>query len=171
MKTPRQKRLEMQCEREPAFRQDGIVVVLVLSLLTTDLVATRAGASLQNPPPHALAGLHHQNGWILIGAFDVSSQRWASLLKHTSVPRDGRPRPLVPSAGDTIEMVSEIDVYIVDYGTRGEDLRMESPALRRLTKADATGIVLTPGTRLQVQRIERGAVTGTLQLVWAMVTP
>ena len=150
----------------------ALLALLIVGVFTTRPVATWEGAPrLQNPQPHALEGLHHRTGWILLGAFDVSSQRWASLLKHKSLPRDARPRLIVPSPGDAIEILSDSDVFIVDYGTRGEDLRLESPAAGSRTKSDATGIVLIPGTRLQVQRIERGAVTGSLQLVWAMVTP
>jgi hypothetical protein len=154
-----------------AWRADVSVCLTIAIALTSLAHLTQAAESrgADQQSVRSLRDLRTGSGWVLLGSLDVGSNKWASLLKHKTDGRgDGTPH--LPSAGDVIEVTARLEVYILEYERLGEERLLESPVGVVRATRDFTGVVLTPGTRLRVERIEKGKVTGSLQSVWALVS-
>ena len=98
----------------------------------------------------------------------MSSHKWASLLKHKTTRSNGE-TPHLPQVGELIEITAQIEVYILDFETAGEEHLVGSPIGRVRANRDFTGVVLTPGMKVRIKRIDKGKVAGSLQSVWALV--
>lgn len=116
---------------------------------------------------HPLAGLRYQEGWILLGIFDLESQRWASVLKHRWTSRD----PIVPRAGDLLSITMPQEVFIVGFDVTGERDHLSSPANVLMSSANKTGVVLPEDVGVVVKEVQRGKPVGQLQSIWARVGP
>jgi hypothetical protein len=87
----------------------------------------------------AFETLLYKTGWIAVNTFDTRRGRWTDgppfEFESSSKRSDALPDP-----GDTILLKAVEPVYILDFGSRGEDLRTQSPADGRHTDlADETG--------------------------------
>jgi hypothetical protein len=114
-----------------------------------------AGQSQTLKTPHVLDALRFGTGWILIGALDVKTELWATILKHRVTQRLVASDSIVPLAGDILEITMELPVLIVDYESRGEENRLISPAGRVSSTSNMTGVMLSVGTSVIVEEIAR----------------
>jgi len=76
-----------------------------------------------------------------------------------------------PRSGDVLEIAVDERVYILDFATQGEALWRYSPAGRTDHPTNFTGITLRPGTHVKVEDVHGGPIGGSLQLIWARVSP
>lgn len=154
----------------PAYANGRSQPAIAVALACATCVVLSAESRESEQSARLLSDLRSRSGWILLGALDASSNRWASLLKHmTSRSRDGVPH--MPEEGDVIEVTGPLEVYILEYELRGEERLLGPPVGKVRAPRDFTGVSLTAGTKVRVKRVERGQRTGSLQSVWALVSP
>jgi hypothetical protein len=87
--------------------------------------------------------LRYKTGWIEIGVMDSQLQKWTG-GQPFSFERGPNGREL-PRPGDRILLKASHPIYILDFGSHGEELRTQAPATdRRMDLADETGTRASP---------------------------
>jgi len=143
-----------------------LISIFLVGLLC---VSTRAQPVID---PHVLSSLKFQTGWIMLGMRDVLVGEWATVLQYEVKSETNAPRGIYLSrAGDVLEVTADHRVYILDFATRGEALRFYSPAGRTDHPTNFTGVTLRPGTLVKIEDTHGGPIGGSLQLIWARVSP
>lgn len=113
--------------------------------------------------------LQNRTAWLYLGDVTASEESWATQIRHAD--ESGNTNRVVPQPGDVIRITSEIELLILEYRTRGEELRLRSPADRILTTKDRTGITLGSDSKVRIEEIQLETPAGGLKGVWARVTP
>ena len=117
--------------------------------------------------------LHYKRGWLLLGVVTEGNQ-WASddktFERIRQKPSDGN--VLLPQTGDSIKLLSRLELVILGFRDTDEENYLESPAkAKQLTTRDNTGFILKEGTTLKVEQVQIGQSINTLKPVWVLVAP
>ena len=116
------------------------------------------------------AKLQPKTAWIHLGDLE-SGGDWAAVPYFTAIPLDTSKLPGVPAHGDVIELRWRTELYLLEFGRSLESRRMESPANKQLSEADAVGAVLPLGVHVQVEQVDISRSGGKLRSVWARISP
>lgn len=150
----------------------GLTVPITLITLTGALVALDGARSpIVAQAPTKLEQLAFKTGWILLGYHNQTTRVWRTAETFAVDARSSDwPSTPVPKVGDTIRIVSDLQVVILNFQTSGEGGRGRSPASRILNKSDLTGIVLKAGVEVRVRELRYEKQTGPIGGgVWARV--
>lgn len=138
------------------------------------LLLIETAASAQADPWERL---RYKTAWVPIGLLSQGDNpEWINEPTHRIYSRDTLSARTLPQIGDVIEVANLglIQLHVLDFGTKGEERRMESPGSvqRQLTREDdVVGAKLPVGTRLFVQDVQlQEFATGT-RFVWLRVSP
>lgn len=141
-----------------------------------------AQSSASQTPTSSLEMLTGKAGWITLGDVTLDLENWVSGGDPTAGFKMGpyeivgknvdRRKPILPKVGDRIRLTARNEVLILDYATTGEKRALESPSSVTRSKGpgDRTGIVLEPGTVVEVQAVEISGPIGQGRIVWARVS-
>jgi hypothetical protein len=137
------------------------------------------------------AGLHQASlrapvgtaGWIVLGDVTEDLKEWATMSDPTVRFFTGsfefvdkqvdRRKPTLPVPGDRIRLKSRQPVFVLDYAVSGHKRVLDPPFSvdRYLENKDKTGVVLEPGSIVEVQAVEISPFYSHARIVWARVSP
>lgn len=140
-----------------------------LALLTIAVCAhLGCGPGAPTQPWH---GLTHATGWVLLGVRSTEDGIWMVAPQY-AIEGESQAWPTTrdPHDGDTIALLTDSDIAILDFATRKEDRRLEYPGDRPLAAGDLAA-KLQAGTRLRIHEVRTERPVDTLFGVWARVGP
>jgi len=124
----------------------------------------------------AFSVLKHKTGWVELGLLRRGEDGLFN-VEHGGKSFEilGRESKLadLPRVHDRIRATRGWDVWILNYSVTGEQERLVSPETRQTTtrRVDCTGLIVLPGTVVDVQDIQISKPYGALRAVWARVAP
>ena len=161
-----------------------MTLTLALALVTCEPGPPR---SFQPPATGAETGslerLTGKTGWIPLGDVTVDGKHWASGSDPTVDFLTGpfeilgkavdRHTPVLPKAGERIKLTARVPVLILDFATTGEKRALDAPSAVSRSKGpdDRTGLILAPGSIVEVRAVAVSGPHGRTRAVWARVSP
>ena len=152
----------------------------VLSLMGFPQPSTMKSMDLQSQVPtlsvSVLEALVYKTGWVAIGELTKDRRTWATASSpafDVIGKRSEATRPVLPRAGDQIQLRDPREAVILDYVKAGEVRRLDPPSSirRSLGPGDDTGLWIPRSEVLQVLAVVVSPAYGTMREVWARVTP
>jgi hypothetical protein len=122
--------------------------------------------------------LQHKTAWVFLGVLDPTDDLWTTQVHYQLVNAESRHPTAVPRIDDVLEVSDDdglLTFTILDFATRGEERRLDSPAAtgdRVPTNDDNVGVKLKKGTRLRVVDVQLQVSRSTSgRVVWLRVVP
>ena len=110
-------------------------------------------------------------GWIFAGYYNTQSNTWQQGSPYVRLSAPGRQEEKMPFViGDHVEVTTPRRVVIVDFRNSGLLRKMDSPlAAGYKEEEDYTGILLAPGTQLDVRDVISGEKPGGASAFWLRI--
>ena len=147
--------------------RDGVVLLLAACLVACQQTHHENAEDASGQ----WGALEHRTGWIYLGELRRDRSTWATEIHHTTVSRRSGATGVLPVKGDVLKFSREAMVCILGFKQTGEERRLESPAGRRITDSDLTGVRLPASSVVRVEDVVWEDLFEHMGGVWVRVAP